>query len=865
MARWRWWALGVGLTLAGFPAVASAPKWGVRGLAPVEVIAQGFDAPAGLAMAEPGVVYVADRQDGTVTRLTADGRRRVVLHRLDAPVGLALEAEGHLLVAEADAGRVLRWDPAGAVAVLASRLGRPHWLAGDPGRTLFIAATGRRGRHRDHDDDGDHDRRDDRILARHPDGTITVWADGLAPVRGLALHDGALHALVRRRGQGARLVAWPIGAGGLPGVPAVRDLPGLRRPGGLALDLLGAVFVTGRDGGSRRHHDRDDGVILKGMADGRWIVFASSLGRPGALAFDGAGHLYVADAEDRGWLLRFRAPAAPAVTGPGEARVSPVTLTGRAEPGSQVTVAPAADLATVLASTVADSTRGEFTVAVPLQADATNALVVLATGAAGLGLTGPPARLSVLHDGQPPGVAITMPPGASIVRRTVVVEAAATDSGSGIASIVVSLGGQVLASLTNPDPTQPLTATVSLDTTGLADGVHSLSVVVTDAAGNVTTASRSFTVDNTPPETTLTGGPGGESGATTVTFGFAGSDGLTPPGALEFAWRLDDGPWSSFGTETTVTLTDLAEGPHVFAVRARDRAGNEDPTPAEVAFTVQSLRVTIDEPTAGSLLPVGTILVRGTVEGASSEGEVVVRVNGRVASVSGTRWAMELGLDAGPQVVSASASVPGGTTAASEVAITMMEWATFGVVLRAIPGSGVAPREVRWEVTPLDNTVFYAYELDAMGTGAFGPAVTSLAEVTTTYTTPGLWFPVVRAYDIDGFPALATTVVHVESPEAVTARVQRVWSGFTGRLQAGDVEGALTYLAPVIHDRFRRVFQALGPSLPAVAAGFGQLEVLDLVGDIAEAAIIQVENGVPMLYFVYLHRDGLGQWLIEEM
>jgi sugar lactone lactonase YvrE len=862
MARWRWWALAVGLTLAGFPTVASAPRSGVRGLAPVDVIERGFDAPAGLAVGEPGLVYVADRQDGTVTRLTADGRRRVVLHRLDEPVGLALGPEGDLLVAEADAGRVLRWDPAGTVAVLAWRLGRPRWLARDPGGILFVATGGRRDRHHHQDDDGDHGRRDDRILARHPGGTITVWADGLAPVRGLALHDGALHALVRGRGPSARLVAWPIGAGGLPGAPVVRELPGLRRPGGLAFDRLGAVFVTGRDAGSRRHHDRDDGVVLKGLPDGRWVVFASSLGRPGALALDGAGHLYVTDAEDRGWLLRFRAPAAPAVIGPAGATVSPVTLTGQAEPGSRVSVAPAADPAGVLAWAAADRASGVFTVAVPLQANAANDLVVLATGAAGLGLTGPPAALSVLHDDQPPAVAIVAPPGGGVVRRTVGVEAAATDSGSGIASLVVSLGGQALATVANPDPARPLVAAVSLDTTRLADGVHTVSAVAADVAGNVTTTSQSFTVDNAPPETTVGGGPGGGSAAT---FSFTGSDGLTPPGAVEFSWRLDDGPWSPFGAEATVTLTVLAAGPHVFSVRARDRAGNEDPTPAEIAFTVQALRVTIEEPAAGAFLIGGAVLVRGTVEGALPGQEVVVRVNGLVAAVSGTRWAVEIGLDAGPHVVSASASGPGGAAAVSEVPVTIVEGSVYGAVLRALPGSGVAPREVRWEVANQVELQFVGFELDAMGTGAFGPFVTSVAELTTTYTTPGLWFPVVRAWDIDGVPYLATTVVHVESAEAVTERVQRVWTGFTGRLQTGDIEGALTYLAPVIHERFRRVFEALGPSLPAVAAGFGQLEVLEQVGDIAEAAIVQMENGVPMLYFVYLHRDGLGRWLIEEM
>ncbi len=57
----------------------------------------------------------------------------------------------------------------------------------------------------------------------------------------------------------------------------------------------------------------------------------------------------------------------------------------------------------------------------------------------------------------------------------------------------------------------------------------------------------------------------------------------------------------------------------------------------------------------------------------------------------------------------------------------------------------------------------------------------------------------------------------------------------------------------------------LGPDLPAIAAALVNLEVLEQVGDLAEAAIVQQENGVPFLHFIYFRRDSLGRWLIEEM
>ena len=49
---------------------------------------------------------------------------------------------------------------------------------------------------------------------------------------------------------------------------------------------------------------------------------------------------------------------------------------------------------------------------------------------------------------------------------------------------------------------------------------------------------------------------------------------------------MDSGPWRS--CESPYTADALADGPHTFAVRATDAAGNTDPSPASVAFAVES-------------------------------------------------------------------------------------------------------------------------------------------------------------------------------------------------------------------------------------------------------------------------------------
>ncbi len=108
-------------------------------------------------------------------------------------------------------------------------------------------------------------------------------------------------------------------------------------------------------------------------------------------------------------------------------------------------------------------------------------------------------------------------------------------------------------------------------------------------------------------------------------------------------------------------------------------------------------------------------------------------------------------------------------------------------------------------------------------------------------------------------------MVLIESPAAATARFHGLWNSFKDRLVAGDTSGALSYLSPAIQSQFGQVFQALGSSLPTIAASLESLLVVEQVDNLAEAAVVRQEGGTSFLYFVYFRRDSLGRWLIEEM
>lgn len=126
--------------------------------------------------------------------------------------------------------------------------------------------------------------------------------------------------------------------------------------------------------------------------------------------------------------------------------------------------------------------------------------------------------------------------------------------------------------------------------TGLSEGSHSFEVKATDSSGNTdpTPASYTWTLDKTSPQTSITSGPSNPTNDNTPTFSFGGSDDLSAGADLLYSYRIDGGAWSLYSSETSVTLESLSDGEHTLYLKARDEAGNEDGSPAEQRFTVDS-------------------------------------------------------------------------------------------------------------------------------------------------------------------------------------------------------------------------------------------------------------------------------------
>src|SRR5205085_1662212 len=123
--------------------------------------------------------------------------------------------------------------------------------------------------------------------------------------------------------------------------------------------------------------------------------------------------------------------------------------------------------------------------------------------------------------------------------------------------------------------------------TGLADGVHTFVVRATDRAGNVGTASYTWTVDTVPPSPPFVSSTWSGSSSTstptvtgtaepgsTVTVSGGGTALGTTPADSNSAWSF--------------TTPPLADGTHDLTFTATDAAGNTSPPAGPRVFTVDT-------------------------------------------------------------------------------------------------------------------------------------------------------------------------------------------------------------------------------------------------------------------------------------
>ena len=118
----------------------------------------------------------------------------------------------------------------------------------------------------------------------------------------------------------------------------------------------------------------------------------------------------------------------------------------------------------------------------------------------------------------------------------------------------------------------------------LTEGNHTFQVRVRSGAGTVdpSPATRTWSVDLTPPETTITSGPTGTVAATSAAFAFTSNE-----MNVTYTCSLDGGAMAP--CTSPYSAMNLPQGAHTFAVAATDAVGHTDPTPATRGWTVDTM------------------------------------------------------------------------------------------------------------------------------------------------------------------------------------------------------------------------------------------------------------------------------------
>ncbi|MBI2060969.1 MAG: FG-GAP repeat protein [Nitrospirae bacterium] len=198
------------------------------------------------------------------------------------------------------------------------------------------------------------------------------------------------------------------------------------------------------------------------------------------------------------------------------------------------------------------------------QADSWNKVYVVAADAI---FVKSPAT-TMINDVTPPNTGITSSPPYSTNLTYANLYFTATQTGS---TFQCKLDAQSYAVCTSP-------ASYS----GLGVGTHRFYVKATDVAGNMdaTPAIKSWTIDLTPPNTTMTSFPPSPTNQTTAAFSFSSNE-----SGSSFRCRMDSAASYSV-CSSPKTTSNLAAGVHTFYVYAVDRAGNSDATPASYSWTI---------------------------------------------------------------------------------------------------------------------------------------------------------------------------------------------------------------------------------------------------------------------------------------
>jgi len=190
-----------------------------------------FNNPAYIAVDHTGNMFVTDRNNDRVQKITPEGFFSVLVDSgLNKPEGIAVDTPGNIYFSDSNNDRVMKIASGGALSEFASGFNKPKGVAVDLDDNIFIA-----------------DRNNDTVYK----------------------YDST----------GSRLLTINTAAGG-----------DLNKPMGMAVDGAGNIYVTDRNNDRVLKYDQDGSLLLEVGTSGQ-----GQLNKPEGIAVNEQGYIYVSD------------------------------------------------------------------------------------------------------------------------------------------------------------------------------------------------------------------------------------------------------------------------------------------------------------------------------------------------------------------------------------------------------------------------------------------------------------------------------------------------------------------------------------------------------------------------------------------
>src|SRR5213594_2391705 len=361
--------------------------------------------------------------------------------------------------------------------------------------------------------------------------------------------------------------------------------------------------------------------------------------------------------------------------------------------------------------------------------------------------------VTVANDTTPPMVSMTAPAAGSTVAGTVTVSASATDN-VGVVGVQFKLDGANLGTEVTAAP-----YTTSWNTTLAAIGVHTLTAVARDAAGNTATAPAvSLTVVRKPTITsfTPTSGPVGTmvtisgtdfTGVTAVTFNGVNGDPFTVTSATAIQDSVPMG--ATTGPLSVTTTGGMATSASVFTVV-------NDATPPAVSITAPVAGATVTGTITVSVSAadnVGVVGVQFKLDGANLGAEVT-------AVPYTTSWNTAVAAIGAHTLTAVARDAAGNTATATAVSVTVADTTPPAVSMTAPSAGSTVSGTISVSASATDNVgvVGVQFKLDGVNLGAEVLAAPYAISWATTAAVNGAHTLTAVARDAAGNTATAVVV-----------------------------------------------------------------------------------------------------------